>query len=126
MVDDDLRERFRALRREDLRAAPEYSNTVSRARSEGIGDAPSMRPWRWAPAAVVVAAMLWIALSRTEPSSAPESALWQPGHWAMPTDVLLELPGSALLRELPAIGVDGSTKDPAASLRFQFIGRNSA
>ena len=120
MADDDLRERFRALRREDARAAPEYEHTLTRAQANDAGVAPSRWPRRWVTA-VAVAAALWIALPTSEPPSAPE--LWQLGRWAMPTDVLLDLPGSALLRELPAIGVDRATKDPAASLRTPSIRR---
>jgi len=104
MSDDDLRRRFEALRLDEANRAPGFEALRHR------GDAASRRlrrqsrwRWVWAPALATCGAVAWIAFPR-----APEVSLasWELGRWAAPTDVLLELPGSALLREVPSLEID--------------------
>ena len=108
--DADLRERFGRLRREEAEAAPGFRHSLGRARA---GAAESSRP-RWPIGAAALATlgvaglMLWLArpLWLTRPVGTPgtsgELRLGETvGSWRTPTDVLLETPGSELLRTLP-------------------------
>jgi hypothetical protein len=110
MSDEGLRERFQALRETEAAEATSFEETLARA--EVRGASPRSR-WLWAPAAAAAAAALWLVLAL--PGSSPRPAPLDPGTWTMPTDVLLEVPGTELLREVPAIGteIDG----PSAPLR---------
>ncbi len=103
-MSDELRERFHALRRKDASDAPDFRATLSRARSREAALVGARRGWLWAPALAAAAALT--ALAILLPSVGPEPAPWTPGRWAMPTDVLLDVPGSELLRELPWFGTD--------------------
>ena len=107
MSEGGLRERFRALREFEAARAPSFEQTLARAE---LGAAPARSWWRWAPAAAAAAAALGLALALPRPSSRP--APLDPGSWAMPTDVLLEVPGMELLREVPAIGIEIDSPSP--------------
>lgn len=108
MSDGKLRARFEALRAEDERAAPSFAQTVAAARARAEdADAPGRR-WLWAPVLAAAAIALVLLLARPEP---PPPSAWSPDRWAMPTDVLLELPGAELLRDAPSIGVPRSPSD---------------
>ena len=105
MSDERLRERFQALREVEAGRAPRFEHTLERAEASRAG---SRSRWLLAPAAAVaVAATFWLVLAR--PTPRPQPAPFDPGSWAMPTDVLLDMPGAELLREMPAIGtgIDG-------------------
>ena len=106
MSDERLRERFQALREREAEAAPAFEHTLARARA---GQAPARRRWLWMPAAAAVALLLAVLVFSPAP---PQPAPLSPGTWAMPTDVLLEVPGSHLLRDVPAIGT-GLERPPA-------------
>jgi hypothetical protein len=100
--DDDLRERFAALRREDARSAPSFDRLLRTAAR------PAPRPTaRFAPAAGVVLAVAAVFFwgvrwhDRTARHAEPVIPL---ADWHSPTDFLLETPGSPLLREVPRIG----------------------
>lgn len=112
--DDDLRARFQRLREHEARSAPDFDAVLRR---DGAGR-PLRRGRLWAPAlAVAIATALVVALWPRKAPMPPETALWTAGDWAMPTDVLLELPGSELLRELPEIGREPGAASPPQSRR---------
>ena len=98
MNDDDLRARFQALREREAAEAPPYRRPVRGAAAR-----------HWAPrlglaAAAAGALALWLAVGRPgTPPASPERTGFDPTRWAMPTDVLLELPGHELLSELPPL-----------------------
>jgi hypothetical protein len=104
-----LRERFQSLRQAEAEDAPSFEATLARAET---GRRPRRPRWLWAPAGAAAAAALWLVL--VPPGPRPRPAPLDPGRWAMPTDVLLEVPGIELLRDLPAIGPGG---DGASSPR---------
>jgi hypothetical protein len=101
MSDERLRERFEKLRREEAADTPGFDAVRARAASgpaqRGFGAWPVA-----AAAAVVLLALVWSNVPGDPPT--PRMTPFEPGRWAMPTDVLLEMPGSELLRELPEIG----------------------
>jgi hypothetical protein len=115
--DEKLRERFEALRRDDARDLPGFAASLkARARRPAAG-----RAWIWAPAcAAALGAALALWLPRPQPTPMP--APWQTGGWRMPTDVLLDVPGSQLLRELPELHtphfLPGGPERPAPSRRM--------
>jgi hypothetical protein len=100
--DDDLRERFTALRRAEEANVPEFAWLApSGVRFGG----------RWSAGAliavtvclVVMAAAVWFLQSRQERrSGTPVASL---SEWKAPTDFLLETPGREVLRTVPAIGL---------------------
>lgn len=107
--DQDLRERFAALRSEEAAEAPEFvllgSGAVhSRPRRSGY--------IRVTVAAGVVLIAVLIALRLTprkpEPNTTSVASLTE---WKAPTDFLLETPGRELLETVPVIGAwpDSST-----------------
>jgi len=93
--DDDLREAFAALRREDGKTAPSFEALRARA-----------RPRRRAPlggllaAASVAAALLGIVVRGPDPP--PPAAELE--SWIAPTDFLLDTPGREILGTVPRIG----------------------
>ena len=103
--DDDLRDRFAALRREEEPQAPEFAALLP-----GMAGRSRRRDGRrilGATALVIIAAavILWLRpappATRQEPGR-PAASLTQ---WRAPTDFLLETPGRDMLRTVPAIGV---------------------
>lgn len=97
MNDDDLRRRFRSLRQAESAAAGDYRRPVRETRGR--------RAWPGLVAGAAlagVAAWLVLPLVRSAPD-APETGTGPVG-WAMPTDVLLDLPGHELLSTPPRIG----------------------
>lgn len=101
MIDRDeneLRERFAALRREESAGAPEFRPMLAAARARP-------RSGRRAIGAVAVAALVLIALVAI--------LTVRDGHRTpvdlgvrvrMPTDFLLQVPGAELLRTVPRLG----------------------
>ncbi len=90
----ELRQRFRKLRVSERARAPAFQRFVPPAQRVN-----AFRVLRWTLAAAALVGGLWIAL--------PERGLETPGEllpdWRAPTDVLLETPGQATLRELPRL-----------------------
>ena len=107
MSDDDLKRRFHTLRETERSSAPPYRRPAPR---------PPAAASRWPgilAGAATAAIAAWLLLA--PPGPAPELTVdWQPGSWAMPTDVLLELPGQELLTELPVFESPFLELEPAA------------
>jgi hypothetical protein len=102
--DDELRNRFAALRLEEEAQAPEFSLLPP---ATGSG-----RRWirgKLVAAAVCVVAMLasvvLLRLVAFKPGPEPSKPVVSLAEWRAPTDFLLETPGQELLRTVPAIGV---------------------
>ena len=100
--DSDLRDRFRALRREDAAAAPPFDATLAAARARRV--APPRRPRGWLAAAAVAVAGIAVALLLTRPHRHRMTVDLASVRWNGPTDFLLVLPGDALLRAVPDLG----------------------
>jgi len=105
--DDDLRDRFAALRREEEAQAPQYA--VLWPGGAGHGRWPSQAKAKLIAVAVCLVTMVAaVFLLRPVPqklereASRPVASLTE---WRSPTDFLLETPGRELLRTVPAIGV---------------------
>ena len=98
----ELRDRFDALRREDLEHATPFQRLLATARARRA--APSgRRPLGLAAAAIVlVAAVLALLLSRRHRDGVPIDLAAV--RWKAPTDFLLQLPGDELLRTVPEFG----------------------
>lgn len=105
MNEESLRERFRALREAEARQAPTFEQTLLRAEPSSSGFRSG---WLLTPA-VAFGAALWL-LVLALPGASPRPEPLGSGWWTTPTDVLLDVPGSDLLHEVPAIGagIEGS------------------
>ena len=108
--DADLRERFGRMRREEAGAAPGFRHTLTRARARAA--ASSRLRWPIGAAALtalgVAGLMLWLGGPIGTPDTRDELPLGEAvGSWRTPTDVLLETPGSELLRTLPDLRSPG-------------------
>lgn len=107
--DPELAGQFARLRREQRDATPAFAAVTAR---------PAQRRSRRAPfvgLAVAVAASVAIGVVVIRPeaksNAGPETPLvldFRSAHWAAPTDFLLDVPGSWLLRELPQVSAPAS------------------
>ena len=98
---DELRDRFDALRREDLELATPFQRLLATARARRA--APSgRRSLGLAAAAIVLAAVLALLLTRRHRDGVPIDLAAV--RWRAPTDFLLQLPGDELLRTVPEFG----------------------
>ena len=89
--DRQLYDFFGKMKRTDAEAAPGFESVLR----------PHRRHlWVWAPAVAVAVAVL--ALSVRPPSAGPTGVTIS--EWRSPTAFLLQAPGGAFLRELPAVG----------------------
>ena len=97
--DDDLRDRFVVLRREEEQGVPNFSSLW-----RGRVRAPLGRR-RWLALAgcalIVVAAILLLHLERPNRN---EVSMVSITEWKAPTDFLLETPGREILQTVPEIG----------------------
>ena len=80
-----------------------FEHTLARAETRRSGSR-AHRPWLWLPALATGAVALWIVLALPGPAPDPADPSDFRPVWSMPTDVLLDVPGTALLSEVPAIG----------------------
>jgi len=85
-----LRESFTALRRQDAARAPGLAETLSAARSR-----PARPHARWWLVTATTAGLVLLFATRVEPPVSSDD--FAVGSWRMPSDVLLETPGSELL-----------------------------
>ena len=122
MSDDDLRQRFQALRHDDEQSTPSLQHTLVRP-SAPEPEAPG---WRWAAPLAVAAGVLAFALLFPPGEPGPPPAAFEPGQWVMPTDVLLELPGQDLLRDVPSLGTPPLPLAPPASRQSGVLRRTLA
>jgi hypothetical protein len=104
MNDDELRERFRVLRRHDARRAPAFAPMWRRA--------PARSPWTVvAPvvslAAVAAVLLVWCGTQHLKMGKAPSLAAVSPADLdPAPLDFLLDTPGSAALSGTPDFGTE--------------------
>lgn len=93
--DDDLRERFAALRREESSGSPAFRSTLAAAQPR-----PRRQLALAAAVAFVVAAVLIFALGIRHRTAVDLAGV----RVHAPTDFLLRLPGADLLRTVPQLG----------------------
>jgi hypothetical protein len=100
--DQDLKQRFGALRRAAAAASPSFQATVAKARA-GAG---RERRRRWLPvaAALGLSAAVALLLMRRHPLEPYVAIDPATVRWRAPTDFLLTLPGDELLRRVPRLG----------------------
>lgn len=108
-MDDELERRFAALREEEANQADDYATFLARepARRE---ERSAVWSWPIAVPAAGLAAVLLLLWSGFDRAPAPPAAtpVFEPGRWAMPTDVLLEAGNADLWNApLPFDGFDG-------------------
>ena len=103
MNDDDLRERFRSLKRHDARRAPPF---------DAMWRKPRRSAWRLVvpiagAAAAAAVFLVWCATATLRPASAP-LAIAAPALDAdpAPLDFLLDTPGLAALAGTPDVGTE--------------------
>lgn len=107
--DEELRELFTAMRREEEALAPRFA-PVRRANRPVLARG-GRGAWRVVAAAavcvLVAAALLWLQPIRSKDNAARERGLRVPvasiTEWRPPTDFLLNTPGREMLRTVPAI-----------------------
>jgi hypothetical protein len=115
--DEDLRNRFAALRQEDEERTPAFRapaleiragvHRESRARGKLLIAAASF--------AAAIALVLWLRPVLEPPRQAPAEPAVSITRWTPPTEFLLDTPGGELTRSLPAFGVvavDETTPEP--------------
>lgn len=107
---DDLKQRFAGLRRETAAGLPSFHETVTTARARGVAG----RRRRRVQLAAVVTAGLALAVLVTRRGRPDARMAIDPAtvRWHAPTDFLLTLPGTELLRSVPRLGrltFDGRT-----------------
>ena len=118
--DNDLRERFAALRREEGAQAPDFvvlaSGSAARQRRRPAG---KMIVLATCLAMMIAAAIFLLRPVLLKPKQGPGSPVASISEWKAPSDFLLETPGRELLRTVPAIGdwrgydqTSGSPKHP--------------
>jgi hypothetical protein len=102
--DEDLHDRFAALRREEGAQAPEFARLFN-TREERVR--------RWSPAhvaaaavclAITIATALLLVHGPWRPQQGQRAPVASITAWKSPTDFLLETPGSELLRPMPELG----------------------
>ncbi len=111
--DDDLRDRFAALRREEEAQAPEFvilsPGVAGHGRRLSVGKLTAIV----ACLVTMAAAIFLLRIVPQKPMREPGKPVASLTEWKAPTDFLLETPGRELLRTVPAIGVwHGNTKAP--------------
>ncbi len=82
---------FRQMKRADAQTAPGFES-ILRPRRRHL--------WLWVPAAAVATAFIVLSVQPPTNPPAPVSL----SEWQSPTAFLLQAPGGAFLRELPAVG----------------------
>jgi hypothetical protein len=103
--DDDIRNRFAALRREEEAQAPKFAlpspAATPRVRWRPVGKLIAVAVCLLATAGV---GTLWLHLASQRTGREPGKPVAFVTDWKAPTDFLLETPGRELLRTVPAIG----------------------
>ena len=99
--EDELRERFTALRREDAAGLPPFSKTVAAARGRRAAPGRGRLLVLATAAALVVAALVFVFRGHDRPHMTIDLAAVR---LHAPTDFLLKLPGADLLRTVPRLG----------------------
>jgi hypothetical protein len=102
MSDENLRDSFAAVRREDAAHAPALATLLGRSRPRHTAPA-SLR--RLVPAIGVIAAgiLFTVMLLRSGSERQPLVSLAD-ARWQSPTDFLLRVPGAEYLESVPSIG----------------------
>ena len=114
-VDRDLRARFQQLRSEDGASAPDFRSMIAEAQKAEPDVTPihTHRRWRrWTAiggglAAAAAAALLLVVPDNSSDQDFAElvNAYAANTAWTSPTDGLLDLPGSEVLRTVPSIAM---------------------
>ena len=89
--DRQLQDFFGKMKRADAETAPGFESVLQPRRGH---------LWFWAPAVAVAVGLL--ALSVRPPATGPTPVAIS--EWRSPTAFLLQTPGGAFLRDLPAVG----------------------
>lgn len=112
--DEDLVDRFAAMRRAEAAAAPAFANVRARGKRQR-----SLRaPFALGLAAVATAAIVVAVLaSRNRIERAPVGIDLRSASWTAPTDFLLDTPGRWMLRDLPEIASPASMQFDTTSYR---------
>lgn len=104
--EDELKERYRALRRFDAARVPEFKSILARDRSDrGAAGASFFERWRRPGLVLALSAAAGFFLWSGRDVPVRQDGEWTAGQWATPTDVLLDLstiPGNRLLHEVPS------------------------
>lgn len=98
--DEQLRERFAALRREHTIAAPVFRDTLAAARSRPYAGARRRLGFAAGAALLLVALVLILTVRNRHRTTVDLASV----RVHAPTDFLLQLPGADLLRTMPRLG----------------------
>jgi len=118
--DEDLRDRFAALRREEEARTPEFARLL-KTRVERVRRWPAVSMTAAAVCTVIVIAVaLWLGRAAWRPHQEQRAAVASITAWKSPTDFLLETPGSEMLRTMPELGFSRvETKAGAAGNKYR-------
>jgi len=106
-ADDELRTRFRELRRVDTAGAPGFPTVVDQAEARRARATPYRLPLVWLTAAAAVVVGLFATRFRATSDAAPPSIT----TWQSPTSSLVPASGRAVLSPPPLLScvLDGAT-----------------
>ncbi len=100
-TDGDLRDRFAALRREDVAGVPPFAAMRAFAVQQPRG-LPRLVPWASAIAVATAAIVVAVSVLRTRSPREPLVSL-ATTRWQSPTDFLLRVPGTEYLETVPRL-----------------------
>lgn len=99
--DREIARQFRELRERELASVPGFRQFLARAARTSAG--PRLRVASGVLALLAVAVVAALLLSRRAPEGLDPSASSALSHWKASTDVLLDTPGSRLLKSSPTV-----------------------
>jgi len=102
--DQDLRDRFAALRRQEEPQAPGFTSRPASSRKPVRPRSPGTLLAAAAFLLAIAAAGLWLRTASHRPQPEPGKPVASIADWKPPTDFLLDTPGRQLLATVPAIG----------------------
>ena len=103
--DDDLRNRFAAMRRQEAGQAPEFAVPSINAAGQRSRLVAGKLSAVAACLAVIAAAVFLLRTGPVKRGSETPAKAGSISQWRAPTDFLLETPGREFLQTVPAIGV---------------------
>jgi hypothetical protein len=101
-ADQELRERFAALRRDDAKRTPDFERMLRRSRHRASSRLGGLVAASCLLLAAVAASVFQISHDRARP--APNAFTPSLANWRAPTDFLLNTPGRELMHTVPRIG----------------------
>lgn len=123
--DEELRNRFAALRRQEEAQVPLFALPHARGRMM-VGQPSFRRMLASAALLTLVTAASLLFLLHSGPQQHPGNAVASLSEWKSPTDFLLNTPGREVLRTVPRIGAwHDYTQSPEAKQKLPQAGKQA-